>query len=414
MSINILNDNQKHKPKKYAIFLLCYQSDYYLMGLICSLYAHKKLLEKRQENEDGMAKDIDIVVMCDSYIYNFKEYIEVYCDRLINLELDKLEGHSGNYKNEKYRQPWMNYIINKWKALYFQEYQKILFIDIDILVLSSSYYQIFETFNEQFVFNIREKANDGTNRIFDKNKMITSKYNSYKEYIENNKYYIDAGLILLTPNKQLYEEYFTFLKTNQEVHKYVAQKSGVDETSLFYFLVHVKNIEFQVLPEKYSCVIPWETKKEFDENKLKNEIIKTDVINYLSEVKPFVKPVIFMWKEEFIWKILEKQIISGSKFLQLLSLRNALYTFLLEDSKKLRLGGYIKSKSFLIKQTTDFIKHSLSLDNPLFKKDNYENIIKSEILLLSFKNKLNQIFESININKECCGYITLDKFKELI
>ncbi len=47
---------------------------------------------------------------------------------------------------------WMRYSINKWQVLQYDEYDKILFCDIDLLSISKDFYNIFniDTFGLPF------------------------------------------------------------------------------------------------------------------------------------------------------------------------------------------------------------------------------------------------------------------------
>ena len=58
---------------------------------------------------------------------------------------------------------------------------------------------------------------------------------------------------------------------------------------------------------------------------------QSNAFNYLSEIKPWNKHLSLMWAEEFIWKIIEKVIISGNSFLKAISVRNSLFCFLYLD-----------------------------------------------------------------------------------
>lgn len=111
--------------------LLCYHSSFYLSGLLCSLYSHKKL----------KPNNVELVVMCDSVIYEYKDIIKDFCDQIFAIDMFEIPGVDKTYKeNTKYAQPWMNYIINKWQCLKFEKYKKILLLDIDILPVKKSLY----------------------------------------------------------------------------------------------------------------------------------------------------------------------------------------------------------------------------------------------------------------------------------
>ncbi|AYV82759.1 MAG: hypothetical protein Hyperionvirus2_127 [Hyperionvirus sp.] len=407
-NIMFIISDSGYKGKKFAVFLLCYGSDYYLMGLLCTLYAHQKLV----------GADIEIVVMCDEYIYKFKEHFEPRCDRIVLMNMDVLQGHHHLYKVEKYSQSWMNYIINKWHCLYFDEYAKILFIDIDILVADESVYDIFTSYSEPYIFSCRKRAPSNCVKRFYYGNFEKKKYKDHYDYTTNGNFFLDGGFVLLTPGKKLHDEYYDFLAgLDFQNKKIISQISTIDEVTLFYFIVHVKNLPFNCIKEADTYIIPWKTNYLCDTKEEFQKYVKqSNAFNYLSEVKPWNKPIPLMWPEEYIWKIIEQRVISGSPFLKALSVRNSLYCYLYLDKnndKTLQITN--KSKRNDVYKFIEILKKKFgSLTNKIFGKQAYDVIKASMVELLSYKEPLNALGSDVDLVGKCCGVIEGKKYKKLI
>ena len=407
----IINDSgQTKKSKKYAIFYLCYRNDYYVMGLLCSLKAHMKLLNTFKEGNE-----IDLVVMCDEYIYNYHDYFKEYCDRVIVINMDLLPEHHKLYKLAKYSKKWMDYIINKWHCLYFEEYQKILFTDIDILPCAPSVYDIFTYYKEPYIFSCRNFKKCQESKYYSPD-LPKTKYASYEDYILQGTFFIDAGFIILTPNKQLHDEYFKFVnKINFTNKNTVSQGSGIDETSLYYFLSHIKKVDYNCTKKEDTPIIPWDRPITCaSEQNVSREVPRGKLFNYLSSIKPFIKPIPLMWEEEYIWKILEKQIITGNKFLKALSIRNALYCYLYLNKKDDSLKIVKKEKKHDIYNFINKLKQKMSISDNIFSQNAYSAIQESYDILFSYTDELNKLNGDEDIIAKCCGLIYKEKYRLLM
>ncbi|AYV82712.1 MAG: hypothetical protein Hyperionvirus2_80 [Hyperionvirus sp.] len=377
------------------------------MGLLCALLSHKKLLKSRT--------DIELVVLCDEYINNYRDHITKYCDRLIVIHLNVLPQHHKLYKHEKYSQKWMDYIINKWHCLYFEEYAKILFIDIDILPANRMVYDIFTKYEEPYIFSCRTYAS-GCSEIIHYGNRTRKEFKDYYDYVANGKLYIDAGFALLTPNKTYHDEYFDFVQTLDTLSKKSVGNllSQIDEVTIFYFLAYIKKITYNCFKESDTPVIPWKANYSCSNlQQVKDKINKTIVYNYLSTIKPFIKPIPLMWPEEYIWKILEREIISGDNFLKALSIRNSLFCYLyLVTKKEPSLEIIKKTNQQDIYNFIRTVSKEITLNDPIFSPQAYHAIQSAN--LLEYKDELNRLNGHNDIIKECCGLIKNTQYGALI
>lgn len=356
--------------------------------------------------------------MCDKVIYEYYDEISKYCDRIIQIDMFILENHSELYKHDKYNKQWINKIVNKWHCFYFDEYKKILFSDIDILPANRHVYNIFNKYNESFVFMCR--VNNECTKIVNKNNFQFSQStnqpnnnDSFDNYVKYGKNHIDGGYLLITPNKTLHKEYFNFI-ADPNIKTNVSQLSGIDETTLFYFLVHIKKLDYTCFNYRDQNIVPWKTKYScMNMRELQNKVINSNVYNYLSKVKPFVKPIALMWPEEYIWKIIEKKIISGNRLLKALSIRNAIYCYLRIDDKDIPFNINIANKDKILHANKE-LKKSFKLNDDIFSGSSIKVIKTNTNKLMRYIDFLNKLNGTINIYTQCCGLIKKDKFADLV
>lgn len=286
--------------EKYAVVMLCMLKDHYVLGACIAAYVHKKLIPKK--------KNIELVIMCDDFVYDkHHKLLEHYFDKVINIKLHKYEkSEKYQFTNEKIskKYDWIVYSTNKWQCLKLIQYKKVLFIDIDILPISKKFYDIFDYNTPGFHF-IHRKLHRDLNPIAFQEKCINNNknydqlhnYSSFDDYVSNDNkdfYTLNAGLVLLKPNKKIYNTYISFLDKIYENGMYSHKNSGPDETSLFYFYCkEMMYKKFYHICIEY-LVIPWGISEKY--------INKALGYNFLSYVKPWLKPIFLSYDEELIWR----------------------------------------------------------------------------------------------------------------
>ncbi len=345
---------------KNAICMLIFGNELYVVGACLSAYVHKKFIKKNN-------LDINLVVMVDKQIYQYKKDLEKYFDKVILIEMLEVKLNKEYFVLEKYSK-WMKYSINKWQILKLTDYDKILFIDIDILPLTDSFYSVFNNKTPGFII----KGIDSNNQEI-KNFGITSdkNFNLDKCYKFSQNFYksIDAGFVLLEPNAKLYNEYYEFLKKCAGTNGYISMKhSGVDETSILIFYMFYKKIPIYTISYEFA-VIPWE-KYRYNINNVKG-------INFLAMIKPWVILPMLQWGEQNIWHKIAKKALEKNSVITELYVNN-----LLSELKKL-----IDSYEYIIKERNipynlDGIKNHINIFSQI------KNIITDkEINELDHKDK---------------------------
>lgn len=264
-----------------AIFMLCILNDHYVLGACIAAFAHKQFINILNLN-------VELVVMCDNYIFDkYNETLYKYFDRVLKIKLRSFDL-SDKYDFIKEKYTWINYSLSKWECLKYDKYNKILFIDIDILPNNKDFYNLFEFNTPAFNILSREK-------ICINSKPFKYKINyTYQQFIENivDKIgSINGAICLLKPSKETYEKYIEFTDKIYKNGIYSHFITGPDETSLFYFYLKQK-INMYDICNDYT-VIPWDMA----------QLVKgAKAYNFLSWVKPWRKPLFLSWPEEIIWR----------------------------------------------------------------------------------------------------------------
>ena len=369
-----------------AIVMLCMLKEHYMIGACINAFINKALMKTNNIH------DIKLVIMCDDYIYNnYYNILINYFDEVIkiNLRNDKIIEFKKRKLSTNTKYNWLNYSLNKWECLKYVQYDKILFLDIDILPVHKNFYNIFNlntpalkitTLNNKYYFkDINNELN---------NNML--KYNSYKEYIKYGHFSINGGIFLLKPSLESYNKYYSFINTLYKENNGIYQQvySGIDETTLYYFF-HIYNINIYTIDDKY-IKIPWNDFK----NKINNKMIFYSY-NYLSYIKPWNKPKYLEWNEEYLWRDIYKKMINITKdkklhYLYKKNMLNSIQQYFSFD-EKFKLKYYNKQLNF--NQNINYNQIKELEKNIIYKKYDYGNINSKTIKKL-FKSihKYNNIY----------------------
>lgn len=286
---------------KYAIAMLIFKNKNYISGSIISAYVHKKYIIKNNLN-------IDLIVMVDDSIYEYKNELLKFFDKVKKINLLELKLAEKYDYSIKYSQ-WMKYTINKWQIMQYEEYDKILFLDPDFLPLTEKFYEIFD-FRTPAVTTKKmcEKGEEIPKTFFmdetDVEKIINEPVESYHDIATKLTSSINATCIMLKPNISLYKEYITFIKETSVNGFTSTYESGIDETSLLLFLRYYKDMPVYCIPRIFS-VTPWYD-KDYDVNNIYG-------LNYVSFIKAWTRLPMLQWAEENIWHIIAKNALKHTK-----------------------------------------------------------------------------------------------------
>ena len=408
---------------KYAICMLIFKNPLYIVGACLSAWVHRQFIIKNNLN-------IKLIVMVDSNIYQHKYELEKYFDFVELIEIIEMKLNPKYIIINKYSD-WMKFSVSKWVIFKFDDYDKILFLDTDILPINEKFYEIFnfDTPSIMIKGNNNKPNSIIKPEIFFDN-ITNISYNEYSNIAVKLKHSLDAGIILIKPDKKLFNEYLDFLKICEGISGYISKyDSGIDETTLLLFFVYYLQIPIHLIPYEY-VPIPWE----------KNPYNKENVrgINFLSMIKPWIKLPLIQWADENIWHIIAKKALDKHSMITKIYIKyliDELYNFYYNWKKNISKPNSpynmesIKSKTIrqYIFELFDYLnghkKSNLNIDQIehifntgtkihkfmdkklLIKFDNLYKIIGYND---EFKHKYPLARNIKNINKLSCG-ITFSK-----
>lgn len=315
--------------KKNAIFMMCIINELYVIGACIVSYCHRKLL-----NSCNLKNSIDLVIMCDSKIYDkFHDLLAlpIFFDRVEKIDIRHFED-SPKYKYAKHKySSWMGASLNKWQILQYDEYDKIMFADIALLPVDAKLYDLFSKktpgfFMREPVIDVNACTNGNT--ITDKNRhhvYDTNSNISYNDYLANSERYGTAHgfIMMLSPSKAMYEKY---VKMTDDIYKdgiHSIYDSGPDETSIFYFYMKENVDRYDICHE--NATIPW------DEPNLINY---STAYEFSTLFKPWIKPKVMSWHEEMLWRDIYELIVTKNINYDLNKLKSVFKTTMIDTYKK--------------------------------------------------------------------------------
>jgi hypothetical protein len=282
------------KNEVNAIFMLCFKTDHYVLAACMAAFVHRRFIKKLKSSNIGK---IDLVIMCDSYIYEtYGSLLSEYFDRVLLIQMRYYAPKvSYTYAKEKYS-IWIGLVLNKYQALKYVEYDKILFTDVDVLPCNIKLYDIFQFNTPAVLMRGTDITKVINNTQWIPTQQIPTGYDAYlKEY--SNFGSMDGGFFLMSPNLELYNKYEQWTNQLYKSGIYSTGYSAPEETSMFYFMIS-SGIPVYNIATDY-VVVPWDA-PEF--------IPKAKSYNFLSFIKPWTKPRFLCWHEELLWHTIYKSL----------------------------------------------------------------------------------------------------------
>jgi len=190
---------------KYAMCTLVMLGDFYAVGALVMGYSFKKY-----------NKNIETIIMITRDVSDkFKKKLKEIYDRVILINYTFCSTTMNTKRIADRYVGWINYSFTKWKCLLFEEYDKILFIDADLLILD----------NIEEIFKLKPPAGiffnpAGKNELFPSGMVHDSYYPVNVEtgntitkkmikdgYLKNDSTFVmDASFVLLKPSKKKYKK----------------------------------------------------------------------------------------------------------------------------------------------------------------------------------------------------------------
>lgn len=375
---------------KNAIAMLVFGSNLYLLGAIIQSYVHKAFINKYN-------LDIELVLMLGDELSEYKDELLNYFDKVKIIKKIEIK------LKKSFMKRWERVeklLINKWQALTLEEYNKVLFMDVDFLPLNKEFYDIFKL-DAPAVLTNKRVCNE-FNQTLGKNFFSKKPFFNNNEYINSSNYLkatINATMVLLKPDKKLYNEYLDFIKLLEGKNGFTSTIATVDEISIILFLRFYKNLETHCLPYNYSMKY-W---REDDDKKLAKGI------NFDEQIKSWKKLPILQWPEENIWHIIAKKALKKSKIFTIIyieklleELNNFFQTYENNDEKLLKKYNLEGIKNLQKETLTNLINCVRKVD---FTNINFEDKNIIEIMNESKKIHSKMSHPKINYYKDILNII---------
>lgn len=261
-SKNNIKGGSEHKN---AYVMLMFGGDKYLEGIKTLAYSLIKT---------GTKHDI-VCMVTDDVSQNAREEMKLLNIKIIEVPYLKFKSKPLKSKKQNDRYPWINVSYTKLNCLNLTQYNKILFLDADMLVMKNIDH-LFKQYAPASQF-VDKKIFKGKYNNF--GKFVTQK--NIKKLLNTKQFVADGGLLLLEPNKKHFEQYKKMVKS-MEPFGFKAI-SGYDEQSICYFMSLYKKgpkKKWLNLGGQYSCNWTIECDQE-----------DAFILNFIGEIKPWVKNI---------------------------------------------------------------------------------------------------------------------------
>lgn len=298
---------------KYATFhLLMINVDKYIDGACISGYTYRKYGNKNIHNN---------IMVDENVTEKQKEKLQIYFDNVFVIPLIQYNSdfpmHTNKMKNRYSK--WIQYATTKWIVLTFEQYDKVLFCDIDTLAVDD-YTRVFSL--KTPAWTCYHKSHMDSKKISEIMSNVVSGKEMKKDFIEkisgntihnicsykpNKKYFplpINASIVLLKPSKNTFNDLFSYVNKKIGI-KLLSYFNGPDENVLFqYYVCHKKQPIYHIGLEYLT------TEWRFNQKHISYKNVKKPIImNYDSTEKPWLKTnKKDYYNEELIWYNLRKKI----------------------------------------------------------------------------------------------------------
>jgi len=223
-----------NKKDKHAIMTLIFGGDSYLPGILLLGSSIRKVMSSTNSNNDNNSIDLCCIVTKDVSSEARKLILKIY-DRVIEVDYLQIPPNLIKHKNPNTRNIYSK-TFTKLRIFEFTEYDKILYLDADMLVIKKDIFSLFNIKTPAAVF-MGKLSNDHTERYFKNKKGLEKFQNKYCNWEEkrkelhgnlipyNNKYEnerssagmnIETSLLVITPSIFITKQRDNYLKYIRE------------------------------------------------------------------------------------------------------------------------------------------------------------------------------------------------------
>ena len=278
----------------YAYVFLVFGGDGYIIGAVTAAYS---LITTNTKHDIVcmVTDDVSQEAISEMHKLNIKTILIPYLEYKTKPLITK--------RQRDLYSSWIDKSFTKWNCLSLIQYEKILFLDADLIVLKN----IDHIFNETAPMGIFENRYDEllTKKGIKNFYRRSIKQSKFKEVIHpysinkallNRGFVFTGNCVLLEPNIQQYEDYKKMMNDETEPFGFNCM-SGYDEQSLSYYISVYKNgpkLKWKNLTSYYGFIL-WHfleknpylknnTKHQLENN---SDLKKTFVMDFFGEHKPW-------------------------------------------------------------------------------------------------------------------------------
>lgn len=267
-----------------AYVMLMFGGDSYLPGVLTLAYSIKKS-ESKYDVVCMVTEDVSAEAI------NTMERHNIIVVRVPYLEFKSKPMMSA--KQQAAYSSWISKSYTKWNCLSLTQYEKILFLDADMLV-QRNIDHMFEKY--------RAPAARFTNEIYKTkyNWKATVKSAEIKNALSNRLPVGNASVMMLAPNAQHYDNIKTMIKSMEPFG--LNSMSGMDEQAIAYFMsVYNKGPHYtwDNIEAKYECSWRANTPNAADE---------AYILNFTGTVKPWDRDISAEFVDTKKWYAMNKEM----------------------------------------------------------------------------------------------------------
>jgi alpha-N-acetylglucosamine transferase len=252
----------KNAPTKNAYVMLMFGGDSYTEGVMTVAYS---LINTKTV--------CDIVCMVTPDVSEkARTRMKLLGIKVIDVPYLKFETKSMRSKRQRELYTWNNVSYTKWNCMGLTQYEKILFLDADMLVVK----------NIDHVFDKATPASQFANKKTKHSKHVFGKTISPKQMrkaLNKKMFVMDGGLLLIKPNAQQFKDYKVMVK-NMEPFGFESVGAADEQSMCYYMGVYDKGprCTWYNLGSKYSCSWTVDCKPA-----------DSYILNFIGEIKPWNK-----------------------------------------------------------------------------------------------------------------------------
>lgn len=322
MLLNKVSGGSNDIKQKYAYITLVMRNDNYVPGAI--VLAHSLNMTKTKYDK--------ICMITNDVSSKSRKLLKKYYDKVIKVPYIKHKTLPMKSKKQKeLYNNWIDVSYTKFNCLLFEEYDKICFLDADLIIINNIDHLFNMECNNAAMFRNYwiENSKQSQNKMSDIpfNGIISP--NLVKKGLDHS-FVLFGHLIIMKPDKNDYKDYLKYLNS-YNIFGFKNCISMADETSISAFQSLIKNRSWSQLDHRYNIIL-WHLKD------LVSPKEKIYIIHCITTPKPwkFINSDNLEWIDYEIWlqfyrDIGFKTLLKNSKICPYCTIYEKQYNIKIED-----------------------------------------------------------------------------------